>query len=211
MENKAQLINANNKITLQNEKLEKYSEALLSANEKIILHYKEKESHESELAKANILLIFENNEKEKRAAELVVANKKLLFESNEKGKRAAELAIANKKLIFENNEKGKRAEELVIINMELTKAEKLQKEHIDTLEEMMFIISHKVRCPVANILGISHLLEENDNKSSEESNQLIQMLSQSALSLNALTEELATYIHTKRCESGPEHFSETKR
>lgn len=209
MENKAKLLNAKRKIILQNKKLEKYSQALLSANEKIMLHYKEKVSHESELAKANILLTFENNEKEKRAAELVIANKKLIFENNEKEKRAAELVVANKKLLFENNEKGKRAEELVIINRELTKAETLQKEHIDTLEEMMFIISHKVRCPVANILGISYLLEENETKSTEEFKSLIQMLSQSALSLNALTEELATYIHTKRVKSAPEPFSET--
>jgi hypothetical protein len=45
MENKIKLLNANNKITLQNEELEKYSEALLSANEKILLHHKEIVSH----------------------------------------------------------------------------------------------------------------------------------------------------------------------
>jgi light-regulated signal transduction histidine kinase (bacteriophytochrome) len=75
---------------------------------------------------------------------------------------------------------------------------------------MMFIISHKVRSPVANILGISYLLEENENKLSEESSALIQMLSQSALSLNALTEELATYIHTKRVSQQLRTFPKLK-
>ena len=190
---------ANKQITLQNKKLEKYSERLILAHKKNNVQNKEKVSRESDLAAANILLIFENNEKGKRAAELVIANKKLLFENSEKGKRAAELVIANKKLIFENREKGKRAEELAIANKELLRAEILQKEHIATLEEMMFIISHKVRNPVANILGISYILK--GSYSPEELIEMVQNLIVSATSLNAFTLELSTCIDAKRDKS----------
>jgi signal transduction histidine kinase len=164
-------------ITLQNKKLEKCSEKLIAANKKINLHHKEKMSRESELATANIHLIFENKEKEQRAAELAIANKKLIFENREKEKRAVELAVANSNL---------------------KKAEILQKEHIATLEEMMFIISHKVRNPVANILGISYLLADNENHSSEEFTKMVQNIIESATSLNTFTHELSTCIHTKR-------------
>ena len=177
MINKIDLMIANHQITLQNRQLEKYSERLTTANKKINLHRKEKVSRESELATANRLLIFENDEKEQRAAEL---------------------AIANKKLLFENKEKGKLAAELVVANSNLKKAEILQKEHIATLEEMMFIISHKVRNPVANILGISYLLADSESHSSEEFTKMVQSLIESATSLNTFTHELSAVIHTKR-------------
>jgi signal transduction histidine kinase len=196
--NAAHLIIANKQIILQNKKLEKYSEKLTSANKKITVQLKEKLSRESELAIANIQLIFENHEKEKRAQELVIANGKLIYENSEKEKRAEELAIANKKLIFENSEKEKRAEELAVINNKLTKAEILQKDHIIALEEMMFIISHKVRKPVANILGISYLLETCENRSDHEFKKLVQDIIESATCLNTFTQELSTCIHNKR-------------
>ena len=177
MINKIDLMIANHQITLQNRQLEKYSERLTTANKKINVHRKEKVNRESELAAANMLLIFENNEKEQRAAELAIANRKLLFENKEKGKRAAELAVANSNL---------------------KRAEMLQKEHIATLEEMMFIISHKVRNPVANILGISYLLAENEDHSSEEFAKMVRSIIASATSLNTFTQELSTCIHTKR-------------
>lgn len=179
----------------QNKELEKYSEKLITANKKLDMGQEEKECRESELAIANVKLIFENSEKEKRAAELVIANKKLIHENNKKEKCAAELIVANKKLIFENNEKEKRADELAFANSELLKAERIQKEHIHALEEIMFIISHKVRKPVANILGISHLMEDSENHTSEELKKMVQNMVQSATSLNVFTHELSTFIH----------------
>jgi signal transduction histidine kinase len=171
------LIIANNQILVQNKLLEKYCEKLTVAKKKIIVHRKEKRSRESELAIANMQLIFENHEK---------------------GKRACELAIANAKLIFENNEKEKRADELVVINNKLSEAELLQKQHIAALEEMTFIISHRVRNQVANILGIAYLLESCDQHSDQEFKKLVQSIIASAASLNTFTQELSTFIHNKR-------------
>ena len=174
---KIDLMIANHQITLQNRQLKKYSEKLITANKKITIHRKDKMNRESELAAANKLLIFENKEKEQRAAELAIANKKLVFENGEKEKCAIALATANHNL---------------------KKAELFQKEHIETLEEMMFIISHKIRNPVANILGISYLFADCEHHSTEELTKLVKSIIESATSLNTFTHELSTCIHTKR-------------
>jgi len=192
------LISAHKQIDLQNIKLEEYSTKLTNATIKINTHRKEKVSHKSQLANINTQLVFENKEKGKRAAELIVANKKLLFENSEKEKRAQELAIANEKLLYENNEKEKRAQELAIANSELIKAEASQREYVANLEEMMFIVSHKIRNPVANILGISYLLDDHKDCSSPEFKNMLHYIIGSATALNQFTQELSTRIHTNR-------------
>ncbi len=116
---------------------------------------------------ANKELIFQNEEKEKRAAELIIANKELVFQDAEREKRDAELVIANKELIFQNQEKEKRAAELIIANEELL-FQNEQKEKMTTdliqrnkdLEQFAYIISHNLRAPVANIIGLSYRLQQ---------------------------------------------------
>ena len=142
---------------------------------------------------ANKELLFQNLEKEDRAAELVIANKELLFQNLEKEKRAIELTIANKELAFQKIEKSKKAIELNFVYKELEKAEKYQNEYIEGLKEIMFITSHEVRLPLANIIGISDLLNQTDN-TPEEINQCIDYLKQSANLLETSTKELAFYI-----------------
>lgn len=142
---------------------------------------------------SNIEYTFKNDVKERRENELLIANAALAFENQEKEKRAAELIIANKELAFQNQEKEKRAEELISINEELKKAQVYQKEYIDGLKKMMFMTSHKVRLDIANILGISDLLDCSTN-SPEEQKEFIECMKQSALSLDTFTKELTTFI-----------------
>ncbi|MDP1801872.1 MAG: diguanylate cyclase, partial [Bacteroidota bacterium] len=125
--------------------------------------------------------------------ELLIANEELVLQNKEKEKRAAELIVANKELAFQNVEKEKRAAELIIANDELKKTEAQLKEHIRCLEEMMFVISHKVRQPVVNILGLSNLIDLTTN-GKEELNQIMLYIKQSALSLDTFTKELTTMI-----------------
>jgi len=145
------------------------------------------------LINANKQLFVQNQDKEARAAELLIANKELLFQNIEKEKRAIELTIANKELAFQKIEKSKRATELTFVSKELKKAEKYQHDYVEGLKEIMFITSHEVRLPLANIIGISELLNQTDN-SPEEINQCIDYLKQSALLLETSTKELAFYI-----------------
>ena len=75
-------------------------------------------------------------------------------------KNSDELILANRKLATQNKEKEKRATELIVANKELKKAdEEHQKEYIGWLEEMMFMTSHRVRQPIARIIGVSTILD----------------------------------------------------
>lgn len=167
-----QLILANEALARQNEEMEKRAAALLLANKE---------------------LAFQNSEKEKRAAELLLANTELEYQNREKGQRAAELLIANKELLFQNEERGKRAEELIRAYRELRKAEEHMKGHIAGLEQMMFITSHKVRKPVANILGLTNLLEE-FIRSPAKLRKMVSYLKLSAQQLDDFTKELTEFI-----------------
>ena len=71
---------------------------------------------------------------------------------------------------------------------------KLQKElRIKALEEMLFMTSHKVRQPVANILGIAGLLDD-PIKSQEELKTVVSYIKQSTQLLDNFTKELNEFI-----------------
>ncbi len=139
---------------------------------------------------------------EKCSTDLSTANKELTFQNHEKHKRAEELSIANKELTFQNKEKHKRAEELSISNTELERAERFEKENSKALSEMMFIISHKIRQPIAHILGFSNLLDNTKN-SPNEFDKIVEHMKQSSQSLDELTRELSTFIneHEKKVKA----------
>src|SRR5918993_3825082 len=162
-----ELVIANKELVFQNEEKEKRAAELIIANKELLFQNTEKEKRAAELIIANKELVFQNEEKEKRAAELIIANKELIFQNTEKEKRAAELIIANKELVFQNEEKEKRAAELIIANKELL-FQNEQKEKMTTdliqrnkdLEQFTYIISHNLRAPVANIIGLSYRLKQ---------------------------------------------------
>lgn len=188
------LLWATGKNWTQGQEREERAAELIIANMELAFQNREKENRAEELAIANKELIFQNEEKEKRAAELIIANKELAFQNEEKEKRARELAIANKELEFQNTEKEKRAQELIITNSDLEKTESYLKEYILGLEEMMFIISHKVRQPVAHLLGIANLFDHVMN-SPTELKQLVNYIKQSTQSLDRFTQELTIFMN----------------
>ncbi len=169
------------------------SDELIIANKELAFQNEEKEKRAAELLIANKELAYQNNEKEKRAAELIVANKELAYQHDEKSKRAEELIIANQELIYQNEEKEKRAEELASAYQELKKTEDYLKEYIKSMEEMMFITSHKVRQPVANILGITSIIGGFIN-SPFQLKKMVIFLKRSAQSLDGFIRELTEFI-----------------
>ncbi len=166
-------------------------------NKELAYQNNEKEKRAAELVIANKELAFQNIEKENRATELVIANKELEYQNKVKEKQAAALIIANKKLIFKTQERQIKTAELNIANRELKKAEEKQKEYIKGLEKMIFMTSHKVRQPIANILGFSNMLDESIS-SPEELKLSVDSIKQSALTLDTFTRELTTFM----CELG---------
>jgi len=200
----AELIIANKELVFQNEEKRNRAAELVVANKELAYQNTEKENRAAELIIANKELAFQNEEKENRAAELIIANKELLYQNEEREDRAAELIVANKELLYQNEEKECRAIELTIAYKELSEAEDNLKGYIKGLEEMMFITSHKVRQPVANILGIASILDDCIN-SPAQIKKLTGYLKTSALSLDAFTKELTSFI-TDLDEKGKTRF-----
>ena len=107
------------------------------------------------------------------------------------------LIAANKILAFQNEENEKYASELMVANTALKKAdEEHQKEYIKWLEEMLFMTSHRVRQPIARIIGVSTLLDTCVS-SPDELKRMTGYMKQSAQSLDNLTRELTTFIYEK--------------
>ncbi len=72
------------------------------------------------------------------------------------------------------------------------RAELQKSEYIKNLEEMIFITSHKVRPPIAHILGLANLL--NKKADPADTTRLFDYMKQSAESLDLFTKELTEYI-----------------
>jgi len=81
------------------------------------------------------------------------------------------------------------------------KIEEEQKEYMKNLEKMLFMVSHEVRSPVTQILGIVHILQENNNLDAQ-STELISNLKTAAADLDVFTRNLTTFMHKLRPESG---------
>lgn len=73
-------------------------------------------------------------------------------------------------------------------------AEEAKNQRIHELEELLYMLSHEVRQPVANILGISKIFEKYLDQP-EELIKLLYFIKQSAESLDAFTRKITLYVH----------------
>jgi signal transduction histidine kinase len=165
---------------------------LALANQQLAFQDAEKEKRAAELAVANKELVFQNLEKEKRAAELAVANKELVFQNKEKEKRVTELGIINEELLVQKEEKEIQAEELRVVNRKLKSADIYLEKYIKGMKEMMFMISHHVRQPVVNILGLSNLIDT--SRDPGELKTMLGFIKRSAKALDVFTKELVAFM-----------------
>ena len=153
----------------------------------------EKDKRAAELVLANIELNFQNEERELRASELIFAHQKLLGLYQVGEKNHDDLRNANAALIFQIGEKEKTEQQLIIANTELNKAHTFQKEYIAGLEKMIYMISHEVRQPIAQVLGLAQLLEKAMN-STKKVRVLVDYMKKSALTLDVFTRSLTRYV-----------------
>ncbi len=194
-----ELVIANRELIFQNEEKEKRAAELIIANRELIFQNEEKEKLAAELIIANKELLFQNEEKEKRAVELIVAYQKLVYQNEEREKRAAELVIANKELLFQNQEKEKMAAALVLAEAERTKMVADIVQRNKDLEQFSYIISHNLRAPVANISGVTQLLQMPGIDRYDEKN-FMQDLSLSVKKLDDVIMDLNYILQLKNSE-----------
>jgi hypothetical protein len=83
-----------------------------------------------------------------------------------------------------NNRLIKPINELIISNKDM---------YISCLEKTMFFLSHELRKPVANLLGLSQLLNSNSN-SPEQIQKILLYTQVSASSIDSNTKVLSAYI-----------------
>jgi signal transduction histidine kinase len=86
---------------------------------------------------------------------------------------------------------------IFILSADITERRRLEEEkraYMAGLETMIFMTSHRLRHPVSQILGISNLLDENV-VSSEDVKKITAYMKESALSLDAFTSELTSFIN----------------
>jgi signal transduction histidine kinase len=135
---------------------------------------------------------------------LLAANKELAKQNEQKHKRAEKLLIA-KELALQSKEKEIRAAELLHAISELKNAEEYQKEYAEGLKQMMFITSHRMRKPIAHILGISNLLDYNLIDSPEELKKMIKLIKVSAEALDNFTRDLTAFIYLQEEKAENKH------
>jgi PAS domain S-box-containing protein len=78
--------------------------------------------------------------------------------------------------------------------------EEEQKEYVKNLEKMLFMVSHEVRHPVSQILGIVQILQDYSNVD-EECKEFISSLKVSAEDLDIFIKRLSSFMHQLRPES----------
>jgi signal transduction histidine kinase len=135
-------------------------------------------------------LILKNEEQEKCVTMLRIANEDLAAKNKEKDIKKTELRDSEL-----NNEA--RNEELIKVNIELKKSQEHQQEYIKSLEQIMYMTSHKIRQPVAHILGLSYLIE-NHTHSLDDLLKITNLIKDSAKSLDSSTRDLTKFIYDEK-------------
>ncbi len=87
---------------------------------------------------------------------------------------------------------------LTFISLQFNKMKQLRDEKKETLiksmQEMLFMTSHKVRQPITQILGVSILLNSM-TISQEEVAKIVECMKDSVVNLDSFTRELTEYMH----------------
>ena len=78
---------------------------------------------------------------------------------------------------------------------ERKQAEAAKIKYVKDIEEMLFMISHKIRQPVTNLIGINGMLKSS-KLSQEELIKIIDFVKESVNSLDAFTKELTEFVHS---------------
>ncbi len=127
------------------------------------------------------------------AGDSFLSKKEFVFQNKRKDKKQAAPLITINDILAESAPTQKLATGFTGAFNEHNNHEEFLKDYVHGLEEMMFMTHHKVRQPVANILGMVTLIDEYAN-SPDELKKIVDYMKQSALDLDAFTRELTTFV-----------------
>ena len=130
----------------------------------------------------------------KNKIEVADDNAALFAHKKELAQCETDLVQAKKTITAHDATKKEIAKELKQAQKEIEKAAKIQKIYERGLREMMFIISHKIRQPIAKIMGLSLLLEDGI-ENSEDVQQIVVYMKESSKLLDVFTRELTAFVH----------------
>ena len=100
-------------------------------------------------------------------------------------------------ILLQKKQRERQAQELYQTNQELIETKEALNEHIEGLEEIMFMTSHQVRRPITNILGFSNVLDD-VLQSPAELKQTVNYIKESAITLDKFTKELISFMTRMR-------------
>jgi PAS domain S-box-containing protein len=90
---------------------------------------------------------------------------------------------------------------------ERKEAEAERKRYVHLLEQIAFVVAHKVRGPLCSILGLSDMLGNKEN-SPEEMSRIISYLHESSEKLDSITQELSTFVYDHEIEIKLKEYKE---
>jgi signal transduction histidine kinase len=198
------LSSARREITLQGSEIAKQGAKLKLATKELIVEKKEKRKRTAELVIANNELTLRQGEKETHQKALALANKKLSAKCEYLKLCTSSLRSANRKLVKENKDKDKQSQAFSLVHEDLVKAQGNQKIHLEGLSEMMYIISHKLRQPVVQILGLTSLLTAEDN-ATDDTVEMTNLIKKAAEFLDSYTRELTDFIHDQEMKAASDN------
>jgi hypothetical protein len=124
---------------------------------------------------------------------LAILRKEFVFTKSKPVKKQPEQVPVKKTYTTQSAGQKKQTDDLIEAYNESGKGEDFLKEYVHGLEEMMFMTHHKVRQPVANILGMANLIDQYAN-SPTVLKKIATYMKQSATDLDTFTRELTSFI-----------------
>jgi signal transduction histidine kinase len=124
---------------------------------------------------------------------LAVFRKEFVFTKSKPEKKQQEQVPVKKPYTTQSAGQKKQTDDLIEAYNNSGKGEDFLKEYVHGLEEMMLMTHHKVRQPVANILGMANLIEQYAN-SPAVLKKIATYMKQSATDLDTFTRELTNFI-----------------
>jgi signal transduction histidine kinase len=95
-------------------------------------------------------------------------------------------------------------EGLFILSMDISERKKNEQEkelYTKELEQVLFKISHEMRQPIVQILGLSEVIEDS-TASNEETEKFLGLMKESALALDKYTRDLSGFVTAIKNKTG---------